>query len=158
MKSKKIIYFIILFISICYPVFALKKISYGHDCYEFQRNILEALEDYNKKEENPIDYSSLNGRIENLIKELKNSGYLKKSYTGEKCSYAAKDGAIYCEYHGNIGGSIKMSPEAKREKFFYNLRFEIFYYTVYDPFPLVILVTIFIIIIICFFTFRKKQE
>lgn len=157
MKSKKIIYFIILFVSICYPVFAIKRITFCQYCYNFQSNIIKAIEDYNKEKEKPIDCDSLNGSIENLIKELINSGFLKESYNREKCSYAAKDGTIYCEYHGSLNRSIAMSSKAKRDKFFYDLRFEIFYYTVYYPLPLIIIVTIIIIITICFYTFRKKE-
>ena len=93
-------------------------------------------------EENCIYRIQYNGSPDNID----DSKYFSNNYN------------LYCEYHGSANGRIKPSKKFLKFQRDSEIRFTIWYYTQYDPLPLMAITVISAIVIFFIFAIKKKKN
>ena len=168
---------LILFFLICFcttNVYALKKKRHGSQCRQNQIKIINAITKFEEANNNLLDYSK---GFDYVTKELSAAGLLDEYLMledKENCKYRFEYKGnpdtfndskyfsdyydLYCEYHGSADGRIKPSKEFEKFLRDSEIKFAIWYFTVYEPLPLFVLMVIGAIILTLIFIFKKKKK
>ena len=173
-QNKTLILILFFFICFCTNAYALKRIRHGSQCRQNQKKVIDAIIKLEEAKNNLLDYSK---GFDYVINKLLSDGFLDKSLDLEdkdKCKYrfeykgnpeSFNDSKyfseyydFYCEYHGSFNGKIKPSKEFQKFLRDSDIRFNIWYYTVYDPLPVLALIVIGAIILTFIFIFKKKKK
>jgi hypothetical protein len=168
---------LILFFLICFcttNAYALKKVRHGSQCRRNQEKVIEAIVKFEEANNNLLDYSK---GFDYVAKELNDAGFLDEYLPledKENCKYrfeykgnpdTLKDSkyfsdyyVLYCEYHGSADGRIKPSKEFEKFLRDSEIRFAIWYFFIYDPLPLFVLMFIGAVILTLIIIFKKKKK